>query len=123
MVSGGMIPMRRGVRASRRMRAAPLTAPASIAAAGTPAVIHAPAAYHSGSGAPVHAHAYDAYAVSAAVRQYGTHAASAALDNSFFFWYTVFSIFFLPFCPSGCIPDGFIFFGPALPHAACAFLL
>lgn len=77
--------MRAGVRASRTMRAAPLTAPASNAAAGTPAVIHTPAAYHSGSGAPVHAHAYDAYAVIAAVRQYGIHAASAALDKILFF--------------------------------------
>ena len=80
-----MIPMRAGVRAARRSLTAPITAPASNAAAGTPAVIHTPAAYHSGSGAPVHAHAYDAYAVSAAVRQYGTHAASAALDKILFF--------------------------------------
>ncbi len=77
--------MRAGVRAARRMRAAPITAPASNAAAGTPAVIHTPAAYQCGSGAPVHAHAYDAYAVIAAVRQYGMHAASAALDKIMFF--------------------------------------
>lgn len=112
--------MRAGVRAARMSLTAPITAAATVAAAGTPAVIHTPAAYQFGSGAPVHAQAYDAYAVSAAVRQYGTHAASAALDNSFFFWYNLCSIFFLPFCPSGCIPDGFIFSPRSPPRVACA---
>lgn len=53
MVSGGMIPMRRGVFALWAILTAPAAANRMSAAIGTPAVIHAPAAYQCGSGAPV----------------------------------------------------------------------
>ena len=45
MVSGGMIPMRRGVFALWAILTAPTEANRMSAAIGTPAVIHAPAAY------------------------------------------------------------------------------
>lgn len=45
MVSGGMIPMRRGVFAMCAILTAPAAANRMSAAIGTPAVIHTPAPY------------------------------------------------------------------------------
>ena len=77
--------MRVGVFALRAILTASEAANRMSAAIGTPAVIHAPAAYQCGSGAPVHAHAKEVYAVMMAVMLYGTAMNShAALDNSCF---------------------------------------
>ena len=80
-----MIPMRVGVFALRAILTASEAANVMSAAIGTPAVIHTPAPYQCGSGAPVYAHAHEVYAVRMAVRLYGTARNShAALDNSCF---------------------------------------